>query len=401
MIKLKQKFLVLLVLLTTFSIAQPSKVETVRMILEDPDPNAVKDLRECKRLIDEAKEHPKTANLAKMWVYRGGVYFEIASKNDDLSKENPDAILIAAESLFKCKETDTKNAWADQCDFYFLNVANILFNAGVTEYQNKNYDKSIEYYQTTAKIIPYDKKGDLKTINITEDVIYQYSYYSAMAKGDNALTKTYINKLIERKFSDPKIYSALAKVYLDEKDTTNSLSTLALGRERFPADLDLMNMELDILLKQGKTDLLMKKLDDAIATDDQNKIYFFARASTYEKLDKTDLAEKDYLKAIEIDPEYYDANYNLGVMYVNKAKPVIEKLQKSYTKPEQALLEKQIKDVYNTALIYFVKCLDIADADAKFPRSEKRELVESMHRLYKNVGNTVKEEEFKKLKDEL
>jgi hypothetical protein len=57
------------------------------------------------------------------------------------------------------------------------------------------------------------------------------------------------------------------RVYLDERDTTNSLSTLALGRERFPADLDLMNMELDILLKQGKTELLMKKLDDAIATD--------------------------------------------------------------------------------------------------------------------------------------
>lgn len=394
--KLSKGLMLVILFCSLGSMAQPSKVETVRMILEDPDPNAVKDLRECKRLIDEAKDHPKTANSPKMWVYRGAVYFEIARKVDDLNKETPDAIKIAAESLFNCKETDVKKQWTDQCDFYLLNVANVLFNAAVAEYQDGDINKALDYYATTLKIIPYDVKGDLKTINITEDLVYQYSYYAAMKKGDNALTKQYINKLIEHNFNDPKIYSALAKVYLDEKDTANSLKTLASGRERFASDQDLMNMELDIYLKQGKTDILLKKLEDAIAADDQNKIYFFARGATYERINKPDLAEKDYAKALEIDPDYYDACFNLGVLQVNKARPMIEALQKTYNKAEQDKIEAKIKEVYTAALKYFEKCMEIGIADKK----EKFDLITSMQRLYKNVGNTAKEAEFKQMAEE-
>lgn len=399
MMNFKKLIWLVFVGISSFAMAQPSKVETVRMILEDPDPNAVKDLRECKRLIDESLEHPKTAQSPKMWVYRAAVYFEIANANNDLTKETPEAIKTAAVSLFKCSETDVKKQWQDQMDFYLPNIAKLLFNTAVYEYQMKNFDKALAYYQLTQNLIPLDRKGDLKTNNINDDLIYQYSYYAAMAKGDNALTKTYINKLIEKKFNDPKIYSALAKVYLDEQDTTNALNTLQTGRERFPADVDLMNMELDIYLKQGKTDVLLKKLNDAIEADDQNKIYYFARAATYEKMDKADLAEKDYQKAVEIDPDYYDANFNLGVLNVNKARPLIEKLQKTYVKAEQDKLELQIKEVYKKALSFFEKCMEIGVPDNN--KKEKFELISSMQRLYKNVGDAAKEAEFKKMADEM
>ena len=377
--------------------AQPSKVETVRMILEDTDPNAVKDLRECKRLIDDALAHPKTANSPKMWVYRAAVYFEISRKIDDLNKETPDAVKTAAEALFKCAETDVKHQWKEQFDFYLLNVSNVLFNAAVSEYQNKNYDKAIDYYQITLKLIPFDTKGDLKTININEDLIYQYSYYAAMAKGDNKLTKEYINKLIDHKFNDPKIYSALAKVYLDEMDTTNALKTLATGREIFKTDKDILFMELDIYLKQGKTGILLQKLRIAIDIDPENEVLYFARAATYEKIEKIDSAEIDYNEAIKLKPDYYDANYNIGVIQVNKAKPIIEKLQKTYKKADQDALEAQIKVVYNKALVYFEKCWEIG-----VPNDDKKEsydLLDNMQRLYKNVGNTLKETEMKDLKE--
>jgi len=394
------KSLVLLAFITSSFVitAQNSKVETVRLILEEPDPNAVKDLRECKSLIDAALVHPKTANSPKMWVYRGAVYFEIAS-DSILFKEFPDALFVSSDALFKCKETDVKNQWSDQSDYYLLNVANKLFNAGVSEYQNKNYDKAIQYYQTTLRIIPYDKKGDLKTVNINEDLIYQYSYYASMAKGDNTKTKEYINKLIDRNFNDPNIYTALAKVYLEEFDTTNALRILTKGRELFSSNDDLMNMELDVYLRTGKTDILLKKLDDAIALDDQNKIYYFARASTYDKMNKPDLAEKDYRKALELDPDYYDAIFNIGVLHVNRARPLIEQLQKVYKRDEQDAIEIKIKEVYSEALKYFEKCLEIGVPGNN--RKEKFELIESMQHLYKNTGNKDKEMEMKKLKEEI
>ena len=395
--KLKHVILLVLVMSAFAANAQNSKVESVRMIIESTDPNEVKDLRECKRLIDDAKEHPKTANSPKMWVYRAAVYYEISRKFDDLNKETPGAIEIAADALFKCHETDIKKAWTEPFDLYLLNVAYVMFNTAITKYYNKSYDTAINYYQTTLKLIPLDTKGELSRNNINEDAIYQYSYYAAMANGDNKRTKEFISKLIERNFNDPKIYTALAKVYLDDIDTTNAVKTLATGRQRFPNDMDLMNMELDIFLKLGKTDILLKKLEDAIAADDQNKIYFFARAATYEKLNMFDLAEKDYQKALELDPDYYDANFNMGVLSVNKAKPVIEELIKTHVKAEQDKLDVKINDIYKIALKYFEKCLEIGvPGDNK---KEKFELVQTMQRLYKQVGNTAKEAEMKALNE--
>ena len=156
-------------------------------------------------------------------------------------------------------------------------------------------------------------------------------------------------------------------------------------------------MELDIYLKQGKTDILIKKLDDAVAADDQNKIYYFARASTYEKLNKPEMAEADYMKAVEIDPEYYDANFNLGVLYVNKARPLIEKMQKTYTKPEQNALEIEIKSMYGIALVYFEKCLAIGVPENN--KVETLELVQSMQRLYKNIDYATMEKSAKEFVD--
>ena len=377
--------------------AQSSKVETVRMVLEDTDPNAVKDIRECKRLIDAALEHPKTANDPKMWVYRAAVYFEISRKADDLNKETPNAIKLAADALFKCNETDLKGKWKEQFDFYLLNIANVLFNAAVSDYQAKNYERALDYYQVTLRLIPLDPKGDLKTINISEDLVYQYSYYAAMAKGDNALTKIYIDKLIEHKFNDPKIYSAKAKVCLDEKDTTAALNALNEGRAIFKEDKDLLFMKIDIYIKQSQTNKLLTELNAAITIDDQNSVLYFARATTYEKIGKLDSAESDYKEAIKYNPEYYDAYFNLGVFQVNKARPLIEQLQKTYKKVEQDALELKIKQEYTNALTFFERCWEIG-----VPNKDKKEsydLIESMQRLYKNTDNSIKEAEMKALKE--
>jgi hypothetical protein len=63
--------LVAIAYFTTNVFSQASKVETVRMILEDADATVEKDLRECKANIDAALENPKTADDPKMWYYRG------------------------------------------------------------------------------------------------------------------------------------------------------------------------------------------------------------------------------------------------------------------------------------------------------------------------------------------
>lgn len=388
----------LAVFVSTGLFAQGYKVESVRMILEDPDQSVAKDLKACVADIETAKENPKTSNDPKMWYYRGLTYYMIYATGDEaIRKEYPKAVYTATESFYKAMENDAKNKYTENSKFYLLNCAIGLYNEGINAYKDQEYNKAIEDFGQVTEIIQYDDKGELKRKNVTPEVMYQYSYYAAQAAGDYKKAKEYINKLIAMNFNDVKIYVDMANILLIEKDTAGALAYLDKGKLVKENDKNLMNMELDIYLKQGKSKVLIDKLSKAIEEDPENKVYYFARAVSYEALQQADKAEADYKKAVELDPAYYDAYYNLGVMYINRCNPIIEKLEKVYTAKEIDPLEAQIDKNYKTAIGYFEKAFENENmADA-----EKYELAGTMKKIYARLKNVDKVSEMKKVMDSL
>jgi tetratricopeptide (TPR) repeat protein len=308
--------------------------------------------------------------------------------------ENPNSINIATESFFKSKETDAKNKYTENADFYLLYCAIGLYNNGINFYNAKEYRKAVETYQKVLLITPLDKKGDLKRNSggeVTEEKITQFMYYAAQADGNYKDAKTYILRLIALNYRDPRIYADIANILLMEKDTAAALSYVEKGRAIKEDDKNLINMELDIYLKQGKLQLLLDKLNIAIEGDPENKIYYFARAVSYEGLGNTEKAEADYKKATEVDPEYYDAYYNVGVMYVNKCNPLIEKYQKTYKQAEIDALEAEMNKFYKIAIVNFAKAFE----NPGMTISEKVDMATTMKRIYSKVGDTAKVDEMK------
>ncbi len=72
-----------------------------------------------------------------------------------------------------------------------------------------------------------------------------------------------------------------------------------------------------------------------------------------------DLATSSYKKALEIDPNNYDANYNIAVSYFNSAvviKSTVDKMDmKTYSEKGKAI-EEQVCGTFNQAKVYFDKC---------------------------------------------
>ncbi len=396
-----KKFILLFIVSAAFfdnAMAQGFKVESVRMILEDPDTSVTKDLKQCKEDIEAAKVHSKTSNDPKMWYYRGLTYYMIYATGDaTVRTENPKSVYDATESFNKSIELDLKNKYADNAKFYLLNCAVGIYNEGINAYKEQNYKKSIEDYALVTKIIALDEKGELKRKNVTVESMYQYSYYAAQADGNYSLAKDFINKLIALNYSDVKIYIDMANLMLIEKDTAKALEYLEKGKLVKENDKNLMNMELDIYLKQGKSQVLIEKLNKAIEEDPENKIYYFARAVSFEGLNNAEKAEIDYKKATEIDPSYYDAYYNLGVLYINKCNPLIEKLEKVYTAKEIDPLEAAIDKNYKTAIGYFEKAFD----NPGMSNPEKYELASTMKKIYARLNNVAKTNEMKEMMEKL
>ena len=78
------------------------------------------------------------------------------------------------------------------------------------------------------------------------------------------------------------------------------------------------------------------------------------------------LAVENYKKAIEIDPNNFDANYNLGVFYFNQAvvsKGVVDKMDMKTYNEKGKVIEEQVCGTFNQSKVYFDKCKSIKPDD--------------------------------------
>jgi tetratricopeptide (TPR) repeat protein len=372
-----------LLLMAALTYAQPFRVETVKMRFETPAVDGSEEfyqnIEDNVADIGKAAAHAKTANHTKMWYYKGMTYLTLYLQGTQLQNEtHPDALNIATEAFYNSIKTDAKGKYTEASESALLNCAIGHYNVGVAQYKEADYDGAIESYNKVLKIIPLDKEGSLKHSNIIKETLLQYSSYAAVANEDYVMAKKLIKELIDMNFADPNIYVEMVRIHLIEKDTNGALEYVALGKEMFENNITLIDVELDLYLKQGRSKELIDKLNAAIEQDPENKVYYFARAVSVMKMGDLDGAEADYLKVIELDPTFADAYYNLGVVYVDRCKPIAKEIDEIRDYKKQNELAAEIDEWYVKAAVQFEEAMAIGD----YEKAEKIELAETLKKLY-------------------
>jgi tetratricopeptide (TPR) repeat protein len=154
----------------------------------------------------------------------------------------------------------------------------IIFNAGLAAYNAEKYEEAVKYYKEAAK----------------------YEYNGA------------------------RTYELIASSYINMQDTTQALTSLQQGFEKYPENSAIMVMMINIYLNANKVDEAMKYLTMAIKQDPENSSFYFARGSLYDKTGQPDSAITAYERAIKLKPDYFDAYYNLGAIYYNQGVKQVE-----------------------------------------------------------------------------
>jgi Tfp pilus assembly protein PilF len=425
--------------------AQKSEVESAAIYLR----NGVLD--DAKKSIDAAAIHDETKNDPKMWFYRAAIYDTLAHNTDYAALLGANGIENYAVACKKCVETDVKDRYSYYCDYAIVNAAFAAYNKGIEYMQNKDAKSAAKYFQYALDAIPYDKDNNLRKNNITEKNITVYLAQMGMVNKDYELAKTNIQKLIDIDYQEPVIYAWMGNIYLEAKDTTKALTYIEMGRTKFQTNKDLINMELNIYMNQGKQDVLLKKLNDALETDNENPTLLFVRGNVYDNYaanavkkakqarDTSDIltkkgkapqakeykklsdslfrmnkeyvakAEADYKKVIELKDDNIDAYYNLGALNNNKTTEIVEKMnnikaatQADYDKQWNSMKKDQ-DAILNVALGYFNKALEYAeglpetdDAAKEYKKEYMSSILLSIQQVYANLGDMPKYEETKK-----
>ncbi|MBU1010756.1 MAG: hypothetical protein KKD74_11520 [Bacteroidetes bacterium] len=313
----------------------------------------------AREAIDKAIVHEKTLNDPKTWMYRGIIYLNITF-NDEFKSLDPNALQKSLESFIKAKELDPedKEGMAMDINPRIDAIGQKYFEMGVQGFNNQDYNTAL---------LNFNKAADVATYNNKVDTLALLNSGLSSIKGENfkqAIVS--YNKLLDMNFSEPDIYKNLALAYRSLDDKENMLAVIKKGRAKFPEDPGLLLEEINSYLAMGQGEKVIDDLKDLVVRDPSNYSIFFVLGTIYG--DETDsvlynskLAEDYYLKAIEINPEYYDAIYNLGALYINESNKIQVKandLPLSDTKSYEKYTE-QANVIIRKALPYLEKANEL------------------------------------------
>jgi tetratricopeptide (TPR) repeat protein len=330
---------------------------------------------------------PTTMSDPKTWFYRGNIFLQIhMSTNPAYKSLDPNALDKAYESYKKLLELDIKKEYYTEAIQNIFVISEQLYNQGVNYF--KLGDSLSSPAQYGKAMLSFEKAVDVNSTYGNVDTLAIFNAGLSADKAENfPKAKQYYGKVIEMNYPQPLVYNSLSDVYLKEKDTLQALATVQAGRQKYPDNFTLLIAETNIFLAAKQNDKAMANLKEAVITDPMNPTIHYAVGVNYATMNNLEEAEKSYLKAIEIKPDYFEANYNLGALYVNQAATIIDKANKlplSAT-AEYDALKLQADDVLKKSIPYL-------ETASKLDPSDKSTLL-SLKEIYTRLNMLDKRKE--------
>ncbi len=287
-------------------------------------------LDKAKEFIDKTIEHPTTKEDAKAWFYRGNIYLSIhMSDKPEYKALDDNALEVALEAYQKAQEYDkSKEFYTDILTNLFV-ISEQYYILGVDAYNSKSFKDAMHAFQHS--VVVSKMMGSADTM-----ALYNVALTAELANENEVAEKSY-KDLMNMGFKTPEVFVSLGKIYMAKGDTLGGLNYIKEGRKIHPDDFNLLINEINVYLLTGDVENALENLEIAVTKDDTNPTIFFAVGVAYDQLRSKypdsgsqyfEKAEESYKKAIELNPEYFDAVYNLGALYVNSAAMLIEEANK-------------------------------------------------------------------------
>jgi len=341
----------------------------------------------AKESIDKAVKHEKTIGDAKTWFYRGNIYYDIGISTDsNIRNLDPDPFGVAFVSYVKAKELDSKGAFTDDINRYTIAVGEGYYNMGVLSYNDQNFKEAALSFEKAFEVS--------KAVNMTDTSALINAAVSAAQGNEVEMSKKYYLQLIAMGVKKADVYANLAEIYKVEGDTTLAYETVIAGRELFPDDFNLLIAETNIYLATDEKEKAMKNLEQALVVDNTNPSIFFAVGTIYDQMGDVAKASSAYENAIALNESYFEANYNLGALYVNQAADILDKANDlPLNAVEEYDTEKaRADDMLRKAVPYLERSLELEPEDVNTMVSLKEiytrlNMTDKLQAINEKLGN--------------
>ena len=313
------------------------------------------------KAIEFAETQEKTKDWAKTYYVKGLVYSAIAhSDNPEYAAICEYPSVKAFDNFKKSYHMDGANMFQSAMDIKFITMANNTFiKKAIDAYNIEDFKTAFVYFEKILEVKEMEVfKGEIDTTIIFNAAI------TAQRIEDYDKAIKYYNQAISLNYGDGETIALLAGCYKEKGDTETYLSTLKRGFEKYPANQAILGSIINYyLLEEENADEAFKYLALARENDPNNPQFYSAEAHLYDKTGDKETAKAKYKKAIEIDANFFEAYYNLGVLYFNEGVELIDIANQITDNKKYEIAKKVADDKFLEALPYIEKSHELKPED--------------------------------------
>ena len=364
-----KKVMILLAVLLTANVMMAQKKDRTDAYMYNKNGQYEKAMASIEKCVNhEQFLGMKPNDQATAWLYRAAIYQNVIQSGDEaLLAKAPDALEIVYQSLMKCMEN--KDFLEENKQEIYQRVGNVM---------NTYYTKGADDYNTGkfAEAAPMFKKAyDIAKSLGSSDAndMLNFAATSALRAQDYTTALTYFNELKDNGVDGVDVYKHLAACYNGMGNAEQAMAMINAGLEKNPGDAGLILEKVNAYLKEGKGAEAVEDLNKLRELDPENAQLLFVLGTIYgdetnEGVYDTEKARKYYEDALKINPNYYDAIYNIGVLYTGMANKYIEQANEitGFSKKEQeeynGLIE-QANELLRTGLPYLQQAYKAQPSD--------------------------------------
>ena len=310
----------------------------------------------------------KPDDQAQAWLYRAIIYQNVIQSGDEaLLAKTPNALEVVYESLMNCMKNP--EFLEDNKMEIYQRVGSVMttyYSKGADDYNSGKFSEAAPMFNKAydiAKSLGSPEANDMLNLAAT----------SALRAEDYNTALAYFTEVKNNGTETAELYRHLAACYNGLGNAEQAMAMINAGLEKDPSDANLILEKVNAYLKEGKGAEAVQDLTKLLELDPNNAQLLFVLGTIYgdesnEGLYDTDKARQYYEQALSIKPDYYDAIYNIGVLYTTMANKYIEQANEitGFSKKEQdqynSLIE-QGNELLRTGLPYLKQAYDAQPSD--------------------------------------
>ncbi len=353
----------------------------------------------AKAAIEPALKDATTKNLADTWFTAGKIYYKLFDQEQKKvwSKQNADTKLMYS-SLAQCydcmivadsldQSPNAKGKVRPKFRKQIVEIVEVMqngfINAGADYFKTQDYQTAIKYFDYYLDYPNLKFWDDAKRDQLLADtMITNIKYYcgaAASQDNDSETALKYFNSLLDIYQPVEEMYQFVIYEYGRLKDTVNLMRMYEIGVQKFPENPFYARSLINEYLNRNDLETALKWIDEAMLHGDSTSAVFWnLKGQILEHQKRGDEALVCFLKAIDLDPEYADAQGNVGRIYYNAAVEKLDEVNAIRDDRKYRAEKAKMKAVFEKPLKYMEKAHELAP--------DERDYIVALRGIYYNLG---------------